>query len=64
MHGKRDIKNIHRDKGKGIEGKMWIGMTGSKTPTVYPYFTDSVSESMTVNVRVWMSTKGFQIRLD
>ena len=64
MHGKRDTKNIHRDKDKGIEEKMWIEMTGSKTPTVYPYFTDSVSESMTVNVRVWMSTKGFQIRLD
>ena len=28
MHGKRDTKNIHRDKGKAIEGKMWIGMTG------------------------------------
>ena len=64
MHGKRDTKNIHRDKGKGIEGKMWIEMTGSKTPTGYPYFTDLVSESMTKNIRVWMSTKGFQIRLD
>ena len=40
IQGKPDTKNIHWDKGKGIERKMWIGMTGWKTPTGYPYFTD------------------------